>query len=80
MAVRNTPRRIAPWFRGTEPAVIYVDKFTIAAVAKSGMPIKCPTEPGHWWSADDGWTGPFATRDEALEDGRKFLKAQRRAP
>lgn len=58
---------------------MYVDEFTIAAVEKSKLPIKCPTEPGHWWGADDGWTGPFSTAEAAREDGRAFLKNQRRA-
>jgi hypothetical protein len=75
VGLRNTPNRIAPWFRSRNPAVIYVDQFTIDAMKRATFPIKGPTAPGFWWSADDGWNGPFASSEEAAEKGRDFLKA-----
>jgi len=75
--MKNTPYRIAEWFTGREPAVIYVDQFYVDAMKRSGIQVKVPSSPGHWWGADDGWTGPFNTREEALTDGRKAIQLHR---
>lgn len=70
----NTQHRVASWFRSVEPSVIYADEFLVERLAKGPFPIKGPTEPGWWWGADDGWTGPFPTEAEARADGRSFLR------
>ena len=78
MTTRNVQRRVAPWFQSSEPVVGYVDEFTVKAMKESREVVKGPTAPGHWWSADDGWTGPFQTHEAALQDGRSFLAQYRR--
>jgi hypothetical protein len=75
---RNVQHRIAPWFTGRDPAVAYVDQHMVDVFKNTPEKTKAPTAPGHWWSADDGWTGPFASHDAALADGRAFLKAYNR--
>ena len=70
--------RVAPWYRFSTPAVMYADRFTVAALKKAGRTVNGPpSEPGWWWSADDGWNGPFSTEREAHEAGRKFILSHR---
>lgn len=74
---RNIQQRVAPWFTGRDPAVVFVDEFTVEAFRRSPEVVKAPTAPGWWWSADDGWTGPFDSGQAAWDDGQAFLKTHK---
>ena len=75
MPNRNVQRRVATWWKKTEPMVGFVDQLLVDSFERSSVPTKSPTAPGWWWSANDGWTGPFDTEFKAREEGRAFLKA-----
>lgn len=77
MPNRNVQGRVAAWFVSLEPVVIYADEFMVATGDRTTVYVDMPTEPGYWWGADRGWTGPFPTEIEAREAGRLHLKNAR---